>query len=89
MHFSLLLSLAGKPLWLGGIAAMVCGQLLGVAVFHERLRDSPLALLGQSAALVAVVVGMVLVSRSKALGARHRFHRSQPYAHGCEGEDTP
>ena len=29
MHFSLLLSLARKPLWLGGIAAMVCGQLLG------------------------------------------------------------
>ena len=73
----------------GVLAEPLTGIALGVAVFRERLRDTPLALLGQGAALVAVAVGMVLVSRSKALGARHRFHRSRPYAHGREGEDTP
>lgn len=37
-------------------------------VSPERLRDTPLALTGQAAALIAVVIGMILVSRSKALG---------------------
>ena len=60
----------------GVLAEPLTGIALGVAVFRERLRDTPLALAGQVAALAAVVVGIVLVSRSKALGSRHRFGRS-------------
>lgn len=72
----------------GVLAEPLTGIALGVAVFGERLRDTPLALTGQIAALVAVAVGMVLVSRSQALGARHHFRRSPHYAHGCEGDDA-
>lgn len=35
MHFSLLLSLARKPLWLAGIAAMVCGQLFALSSLDQ------------------------------------------------------
>jgi hypothetical protein len=70
------------------LAEPLTGIALGVAVFGERLRDTPLALTGQIAALVAVAAGMVLVSRSQTLGARHHFRRSPHYAHGCEGDDA-
>ncbi len=72
----------------GVLAEPLTGIALGVAVFRERLRDTPLALTGEAAALVAVAVGMVLVSRSKALGSRHGLHRSRPYAHGCQDEEA-
>jgi drug/metabolite transporter (DMT)-like permease len=60
----------------GVLAEPLTGIALGVAVFGERLRDTPLALVGQVAALIAIGIGMVLVSRSKALGARRDAHRS-------------
>jgi len=73
----------------GALAEPLTGIALGVAVFRERLRDSPAALTGQAAALVAVAVGMVLVSRSGALGARHDVYRPRRRAPGRKGEDTP
>ncbi len=61
----------------GVLAEPLTGIAMGVAVFRERLRDTPLALAGEVAALAAVTAGIVLVSRSKALGSRHRFGKSR------------
>lgn len=75
----------------GVLAEPLTGIALGVAIFGERLRDTPLALTGQFAALAAVAVGMVLVSRSKALGKRHTFHRdaARQRVRTRESEEAP
>lgn len=76
----------------GVLAEPLTGIALGVAIFDERLRDTPLAVTGEVAALIAVAVGMVLVSRSEALKKRHHFghdrirHRQ---LHGRESEESP
>jgi hypothetical protein len=62
----------------GVLAEPLTGIALGVAVFGERLRDNPLAIAGQGAALVAVAGGMVLVCRSAAL-------RRRPHSAGGAG----
>jgi drug/metabolite transporter (DMT)-like permease len=66
----------------GVLAEPLTGIAMGVAVFGERLRDDPTALALQCTALVAVAEGMVLVSRSTALGRPRVVRR-----HGLPGHD--
>lgn len=76
----------------GVLAEPLTGIALGVAIFDERLRDTPLAVTGQIAALVAVAVGMILVSRSEALKKRHHFGHDgirHHHLHSRESEEAP
>jgi drug/metabolite transporter (DMT)-like permease len=49
------------------VAEPVAGIVLGIAVFHEQLRITPLALAGDVAGLVGMVVGIIVLGRSPML----------------------
>jgi drug/metabolite transporter (DMT)-like permease len=72
LHFSLLISLARKPLWLAGIGAMVCGQLLGATALGRGDISGIEPLLATSL-IFALVIAHALyrerLSRSEWVGA--------------------
>jgi drug/metabolite transporter (DMT)-like permease len=52
------------------VAEPICGIVLGVAIFAERLQVTPAAIAGEVAGLVAMVAGIVILGRSPFL-AKH------------------
>lgn len=46
------------------VAEPICGIVLGVAIFAERLQVTPAAIAGEVAGLVAMVTGIVILGRS-------------------------
>jgi drug/metabolite transporter (DMT)-like permease len=49
------------------VAEPVTGIILGIAIFHEQLEITPLALAGEVAGLAAMVVGIMVLGRSPML----------------------
>ncbi|MET7332690.1 DMT family transporter [Nonomuraea sp. NPDC005650] len=64
------------------VAEPVCGILLGVAIFAERLQVTPAALAGEVAGLVAMVTGIVILGRSPYLAKP-----AQPALQGRRGQE--
>ncbi|MFI7130321.1 DMT family transporter [Nonomuraea sp. NPDC050153] len=64
------------------VAEPICGIVLGVAIFAERLLVTPAALAGEVAGLVAMVAGIVILGRSPYLAKP-----AQPALQGRRGEE--
>jgi drug/metabolite transporter (DMT)-like permease len=79
LHVSLPAITAGEP---------VCGMVLGIIVFREKVPVSPGMIALQAAGAVALVVGVVMAARAPALGPVHPArHNALTARDGCGRDD--
>ncbi len=69
-------------------AEPVCGMVLGIIVFREKVPVSPSMITLQAAGLVALVVGVVTVARAPALASIHAARRRDHPADDDTGQSV-